>query len=162
MLVIEVVGGCTSNDGQIQWCCHSLCIHQYWIKMQTAASHIPEYTKTFIFLLAIMSRVVTFTQRTVFLRRPSVHQTSAAHFSGLTPPASPIPSSYKMPADDKSRVAAAQLLIDDEPDEWCVAIAEKTGTTARSLANQMGRDKRIFSTGCAGTGGLELTKAEFN
>ncbi|KAF2026155.1 hypothetical protein FB567DRAFT_330742 [Paraphoma chrysanthemicola] len=33
-----------------------------------------------------------------------------------------------MSKDDKASVAAAQLLIDDEPDDW---------------------DKRIFSTGCA-------------
>ncbi|KAH7552788.1 hypothetical protein BM1_08739 [Bipolaris maydis] len=33
-----------------------------------------------------------------------------------------------MSNDDKARAAAAQLMIDDEPDDW---------------------DKRIFSTGCA-------------
>ncbi|KAA8615485.1 CHCH domain-containing protein [Pyrenophora tritici-repentis] len=35
-----------------------------------------------------------------------------------------------MSNDDKARAAAAQLVIDDEPDDW---------------------DKRIYSTGCAGT-----------
>jgi cytochrome c oxidase assembly factor 4 len=32
-----------------------------------------------------------------------------------------------MSNDDKARAAAAQLVIDDEPDDWCVAVAEIRG-----------------------------------
>jgi hypothetical protein len=30
------------------------------------------------------------------------------------------PALFKMPKDEKASAAAAQLLIDDEPDDWCV------------------------------------------
>lgn len=60
-----------------------------------------------------------------------------------------------MSNDDKARAAAAQLMIDDEPDDWWVAIS----VVASSKANGDGRDKRIFSTGCAGIlSGVELER----
>jgi hypothetical protein len=44
------------------------------------------------------------------------------------------PSSFKMSNDDRARAAAAQLVIDDEPDDWCVAVAE-----IRGRANELTR-----------------------
>ncbi|KAF3050204.1 hypothetical protein E8E11_008296 [Didymella keratinophila] len=51
-----------------------------------------------------------------------------------------------MSKDTKAQAAAAQMMVDDEPDDW---------------------DKRIFSTGCAGAidkaeCGTELTPADEN
>jgi cytochrome c oxidase assembly factor 4 len=52
-----------------------------------------------------------------------------------------------MSKDDKASAAAAQLLIDDEPDDWCVQLR---GLECQ-LSDKTRRDKRIFSTGCAGS-----------
>jgi cytochrome c oxidase assembly factor 4 len=52
-----------------------------------------------------------------------------------------------MSKDDKAGAAAAQLLIDDEPDDWCVGPVPQD---RKRGANRLRRDKRIFSTGCAG------------
>lgn len=49
-----------------------------------------------------------------------------------------------MTKDDKAGVAAAQLMIDDEPDDWWEQLRAQ-----REQADN-GRDKRIYSTGCAG------------
>lgn len=77
-----------------------------------------------------------------------------ASHSTSTPPI-PNPKLFKMSNDDKARAAAAQLMIDDEPDDWWVAIS----VVASSKANGDGRDKRIFSTGCAGIlSGVELER----
>ncbi|KAL6152103.1 hypothetical protein ACJQWK_04848 [Exserohilum turcicum] len=48
-----------------------------------------------------------------------------------------------MTKDDKAGVAAAQLMIDDEPDDWWEQLRAQ-----REQADN-GRDKRIYSTGCA-------------
>jgi hypothetical protein len=51
-----------------------------------------------------------------------------------------------MPKDEKAGEITAQLLIDDEPDDWCVNLKMR-----KSEELMPDRDKRIFSTGCAGT-----------
>jgi hypothetical protein len=58
---------------------------------------------------------------------------SAEHRALLTPSAlfdsTPNPSSLQMPKDEKASAVAAHLLIDDEPDDWCVGV---WGQKARS------------------------------
>lgn len=49
----------------------------------------------------------------------------------------------KAAADGKSAEA------DDEPDEW--SVAEPVASMGDGLADSIDRDKRIFSTGCAGS-----------
>jgi hypothetical protein len=85
---------------------------------------IPEYTRTFIFLDAIVLDMVTFTNGPIFSAR--AQSTTLQCTTVFTPPNS-IPSSFKMSNEDKARAAAAQLVIDDEPDDWCVAVAERSG-----------------------------------
>jgi hypothetical protein len=77
----------------------------------------------FIFLVAMMSDVVTFTNGTrvsptVSRAQPgAVYQSVSTHQSpGITR------SLFNMSNEDKARAAAAQLVIDDEPDEWCVKL----------------------------------------
>jgi hypothetical protein len=53
-----------------------------------------------------------------------------------------------MSTDDKTRAAAAQQAIDDEPDDWCVQLMRFCKRSQAS--DEYNRDKRIFSTGCAG------------
>ena len=50
--------------------------------------------------------------------------------------------SHEMPAKDQIR----EQEEDDEPDEWYT----QYGTAAGTKINRFVRDKRIFSTGCAG------------
>jgi hypothetical protein len=61
---------------------------------------------------------VTFTVGTEFCRACSVHHRAftSSHPSATTP----TPALFKMSKDEKASAAAAQLLIDDEPDDWCV------------------------------------------
>jgi cytochrome c oxidase assembly factor 4 len=66
-----------------------------------------------------------------------------------------------MSNEDKSRVAAAQLLIDDEPDDWYVVVVvlcemrrsdlgkRRPALSEANELTQETRDKRIYSTGCA-------------
>lgn len=77
-----------------------------------------------------------------------------ATHSTSTPPI-PNPKLFKMSNDDKARAAAAQLMIDDEPDDWWVAIPVLRAAKLMTIR----RDKRIFSTGCAGMlSGVELKR----
>jgi len=60
-------------------------------------------------------------------------------------------------SNDASRASApSKAQDDDEPDDWCVQLSpprvQRRKDQARSgLTNGTARDKRIFSTGCAGT-----------
>jgi hypothetical protein len=84
-------------------------------------SNLPEYTKTFIFFEAILAQVVTFAFGAEFPRFFSAEHRALLNSRSTNPDAYTLLSSSRMSKDDKASVAAAQLLIDDEPDDWCVA-----------------------------------------
>jgi cytochrome c oxidase assembly factor 4 len=57
-------------------------------------------------------------------------------------------------SNDQTKAAAAKAVEDDDgPDEWCVELmgsASWLGRRGKDAADKSCRDKRIFSTGCAG------------
>lgn len=95
--------------------CCSISIAQ---RLARRAAYIPEYTKTFNFFDAIVCSVVTFTLGAKLRRSLSADPERFLAVTCLDQPR--YSASFKMPKDDKASAAAAQLLIDDEPDDWCV------------------------------------------
>ena len=147
-------GGCRGSDGRIQWCCHALQTVSGQSSSEMAVS-IPEYTKTFNFLVAMM---VTLCFGAEIVRLYAVKDWAEfADAARVTTHTFVVPSSSRMSKDTKAQAAAAQMMVDDEPDEWCAGMMswvvvtqladERTGTRESSAqAAQVRQMLRIVRT----------------
>jgi len=134
MMGTEADAGYTDSGERIPWCCRCLCEHQH--SSQYLSQNVYTGIDQDVQLLSrhnAQDRDVH--SRTEFVRPcsryrlRSFHLTSYNQFRFL--------NSSKMSNDDKARAAAAQLVIDDEPDDWYVSTAESRGR-ANELIRMLG------------------------
>lgn len=79
-------------------------------------SVIPEYTKTFNFLVAMVVTLCVGAEWSDFCREGL--RVICSRAKGYDKHLFTIPSSFNMSKNTKAQAVAAQSMVDDEPDDW--------------------------------------------